>query len=162
MISIPAPVRRARRSGYGPWVEFKSSHLRSLGVVVLVAWAVSGYVAGTIHAISGSSGYGFRTVIWLLNLAAFAAIAVVLRIRHWITPWAPWLLVGTVAVALVLSVLAPRSPAMALAYVAVARELFISEATVKTHINNLFAKAALRGRAQAVAYAFRHGFATPG
>jgi signal transduction histidine kinase len=109
----------SRRSGYGPWVEFKSSHLRSLGVVVLVAWAVSGYVAGTIHAISGSSGYGFRTVIWLLNLAAFAAIAVVLRIRHWIAPWAPWLLVGTVAVALVLSVLAPRSPAMALAYVAV-------------------------------------------
>jgi DNA-binding NarL/FixJ family response regulator len=44
----------------------------------------------------------------------------------------------------------------------IARELFISEATVKTHINNLFAKAALRDRAQAVAYAFRHGFATPG
>jgi DNA-binding NarL/FixJ family response regulator len=43
----------------------------------------------------------------------------------------------------------------------IARELFISEATVKTHINNLFAKAALRDRAQAVAYAFRHGFATP-
>ncbi|MGI8332829.1 response regulator [Actinomadura scrupuli] len=44
----------------------------------------------------------------------------------------------------------------------IARELFISEATVKTHINNLFAKAALRDRAQAVAYAFRHGFASPG
>jgi DNA-binding NarL/FixJ family response regulator len=41
----------------------------------------------------------------------------------------------------------------------IARELFISEATVKTHINNLFAKANLRDRAQAVTYAFRNGLA---
>ncbi|TDC53178.1 response regulator transcription factor [Actinomadura sp. KC345] len=39
----------------------------------------------------------------------------------------------------------------------IAGDLFISEATVKTHINNLFAKANLRDRAQAVSYAFRHG-----
>ncbi|GAA4242747.1 response regulator transcription factor [Actinomadura meridiana] len=39
----------------------------------------------------------------------------------------------------------------------IAGDLFISEATVKTHINNLFAKASLRDRAQAVTYAFRHG-----
>ncbi|MFC6883977.1 MULTISPECIES: response regulator transcription factor [Actinomadura] len=42
----------------------------------------------------------------------------------------------------------------------IAGDLFISEATVKTHINNLFAKANLRDRAQAVTYAFRHGLAT--
>ncbi|GAA1541019.1 response regulator transcription factor [Actinomadura kijaniata] len=41
----------------------------------------------------------------------------------------------------------------------IATDLFISEATVKTHINNLFAKAGLRDRAQAVTYAFRHGLA---
>ncbi|TMR03024.1 response regulator transcription factor [Actinomadura soli] len=41
----------------------------------------------------------------------------------------------------------------------IAGDLFISEATVKTHINNLFAKANLRDRAQAVGYAFRHGLA---
>jgi DNA-binding NarL/FixJ family response regulator len=39
----------------------------------------------------------------------------------------------------------------------IAAELFVSPATVKTHINNLFAKAAVRDRAQAVSYAFRHG-----
>jgi DNA-binding NarL/FixJ family response regulator len=43
----------------------------------------------------------------------------------------------------------------------IARELFISEATVKTHINNLFAKAGLRDRAQAVTYAYRRGLARP-
>lgn len=41
----------------------------------------------------------------------------------------------------------------------IAGDLFISEATVKTHINNLFAKANLRDRAQAVTYAFRKGLA---
>lgn len=41
----------------------------------------------------------------------------------------------------------------------IAPRLFISEATVKTHINNIFSKALLRDRPQAVAYAFRHGLA---
>lgn len=41
----------------------------------------------------------------------------------------------------------------------IASELFISEATVKSHINNLFAKAGVRDRAQAVTYAFHHGLA---
>ncbi|MGW2544763.1 response regulator [Kitasatospora sp. NPDC001574] len=39
----------------------------------------------------------------------------------------------------------------------IARRLFVSPATVKTHINNLFAKTGVRDRAQAVAYAFRKG-----
>jgi DNA-binding NarL/FixJ family response regulator len=33
----------------------------------------------------------------------------------------------------------------------------VSEATVKTHINNLFAKTALHDRAEAVRYAYTHG-----
>ncbi|WP_454440027.1 response regulator transcription factor [Tsukamurella paurometabola] len=40
-----------------------------------------------------------------------------------------------------------------------AARLFVSESTVKTHINNLFAKAHLRDRAHAVRYAFDTGIA---
>lgn len=39
----------------------------------------------------------------------------------------------------------------------IAKHLVVSEGTVKTHINNLFAKAGVRDRAAAVTFAFRHG-----
>ncbi len=39
----------------------------------------------------------------------------------------------------------------------IAETLFVSEATVKTHINHLFTKTGLRDRAQLVRYAFQHG-----
>lgn len=42
---------------------------------------------------------------------------------------------------------------------AIAEKLFISEATVKTHINNLFAKAGIRDRADAVRRAITAGLA---
>jgi DNA-binding NarL/FixJ family response regulator len=44
---------------------------------------------------------------------------------------------------------------------AIARELFISETTVKTHINHLFAKTHSADRATAVRYAYDHGFTRP-
>jgi ATP/maltotriose-dependent transcriptional regulator MalT len=43
----------------------------------------------------------------------------------------------------------------------IARRLHISTATVKTHINNLFAKAGVKDRAQAVRYAYATGVARP-
>jgi DNA-binding NarL/FixJ family response regulator len=43
----------------------------------------------------------------------------------------------------------------------IARRLHVSTATVKTHINNMFAKTGLKDRAQAVRYAFRKGLVTP-
>ncbi|BDD82845.1 DNA-binding response regulator [Tsukamurella pulmonis] len=44
----------------------------------------------------------------------------------------------------------------------IAARLFVSESTVKTHINNLFAKAQLRDRAHAVRYAFDSGIVASG
>ena len=44
----------------------------------------------------------------------------------------------------------------------IAATLFISEVTVKSHINHLFAKIHARNRAEAVRYAYDHGFVRPG
>jgi DNA-binding NarL/FixJ family response regulator len=44
----------------------------------------------------------------------------------------------------------------------IARTLFVSEATVKTHVNRIFAKTGSRDRAQAIRYAYTHGYADPG
>ena len=43
----------------------------------------------------------------------------------------------------------------------IARTLFVSEATVKTHVNRIFAKTGSRDRAQALRYAYTHGYARP-
>jgi DNA-binding NarL/FixJ family response regulator len=42
----------------------------------------------------------------------------------------------------------------------IARSLFVSEATVKTHVNRIFAKTGSRDRGQAIHYAFTHGYAS--
>jgi DNA-binding NarL/FixJ family response regulator len=42
----------------------------------------------------------------------------------------------------------------------IAGQLYVSEATVKTHINRIFAKTHSRDRGQAAAYAHQHGLAT--
>ena len=39
----------------------------------------------------------------------------------------------------------------------IASQLVVSETTVKSHINHLFAKTGVRDRAQAVTYAYQHG-----
>jgi len=41
----------------------------------------------------------------------------------------------------------------------IASDLFVAETTVKTHVNRIFAKTQSRDRAQAAAYAHRHGLA---
>jgi DNA-binding NarL/FixJ family response regulator len=44
----------------------------------------------------------------------------------------------------------------------IASALFVSEATVKTHVGNLLAKLALRDRIQAVIFAYEAGIIVPG
>lgn len=44
----------------------------------------------------------------------------------------------------------------------IARELFLGEATVKTHVSSVFAKLHLRDRVQAVVYAYEAGLVQPG
>jgi DNA-binding NarL/FixJ family response regulator len=44
----------------------------------------------------------------------------------------------------------------------IAKKLFVGEATVKSHINRIFTKTGCRDRAQAVQYAFTHGYADLG
>ena len=43
----------------------------------------------------------------------------------------------------------------------IADRLVVSAATVKTHVNHIFAKTGVRDRAQAVVYAYEHGLARP-
>jgi DNA-binding NarL/FixJ family response regulator len=43
----------------------------------------------------------------------------------------------------------------------IARTLYVSEATVKTHVNRIFAKTGSRDRTQAIRYAYTHGYAHP-
>jgi DNA-binding NarL/FixJ family response regulator len=44
----------------------------------------------------------------------------------------------------------------------IARTLYVSEATVKTHVNRIFAKTGSRDRVQAMRYAYTHGYADAG
>jgi DNA-binding NarL/FixJ family response regulator len=43
----------------------------------------------------------------------------------------------------------------------IARALYVTEATVKTHVNRIFAKTGSRDRTQAIRYAYTHGYADP-
>jgi DNA-binding NarL/FixJ family response regulator len=55
-----------------------------------------------------------------------------------------------------------RHIAAGLSNTEIAAALYVTEATVKTHINHIFTKTSLRDRAQLVRYAFQHGLVNPG
>jgi DNA-binding NarL/FixJ family response regulator len=43
----------------------------------------------------------------------------------------------------------------------IAGSLFVSEATVKTHVGSIFSKLGVRDRAGAIVYAYQHGLVAP-
>jgi len=55
-----------------------------------------------------------------------------------------------------------RHIAAGLSNTEIAAALFVTEATVKTHINHIFTKTSLRDRAQLVRFAYQHGLVHPG
>jgi DNA-binding NarL/FixJ family response regulator len=55
-----------------------------------------------------------------------------------------------------------RVVAQGLSNAEIAEALFLSEATVKTHVNRIFAKLGVRDRVQAVVLAYESGFVSPG
>jgi DNA-binding NarL/FixJ family response regulator len=55
-----------------------------------------------------------------------------------------------------------RHIAAGLSNTEIAAALFVTEATVKTHVNHIFTKTGLRDRAQLVRYAFQNGLVSPG
>jgi DNA-binding NarL/FixJ family response regulator len=151
-----------------------SIELPDVRVVILTTFADDSSIIAALEA--GATGFltkdAGREQIALAVRSAAAGQAVLdpvaqaslLRAASPAVPVAPPVLAGPVPLP---DDLTPREADVLRAIAAgqtnteIAMELFISEVTVKSHINHLFAKIGARSRAEAVRYAYDHGIVSP-
>ncbi len=134
--------------------------------IALTTYADDASVLGALRA--GARGYltkdaGAEDIRAAIAAVARGEAALDPAVQHHVVAAA----VGGAGVAALPDALTPRE-AEVLALIAgglsnaeIAERLVVSGATVKSHVNHIFAKTSVRDRAQAVAYAYRHGLATP-
>jgi DNA-binding NarL/FixJ family response regulator len=139
------------------------AHDPSIKVLMLTTYADDRSVIGALRA--GARGYltkdaGADEIHRALQSVVRGEAAIDPAVQHHLveaitSPPAPTLPDGlTAREAEVLSLIAGG-----LSNAEIAERIFVSESTVKSHINHLFAKTGVRDRAQAVTYAYSHGLA---
>ncbi|MDI1466061.1 response regulator transcription factor [Catellatospora sp. KI3] len=139
-------------------------------VLILTTFDLDEYVYAALKA--GASGFLLKDTSPERLFAAITAIAggdmlftpsVVRRlVEAHVTATAPGTLAPDLAVLTGRELDVLRLVARGLSNAEIAGELFLSEATVKTHLNRLMSKLALSSRAQAVVVAYETGLVTPG
>lgn len=146
-------------------VRSLGANMPKLRVVVLTAHDRREYVVGLIR--SGAAGYVLKgdSPEMLMH-----AIRMVANGGEWISPSVANILVeharadepspADMLSERELDVL--RAMARGLTNAAIAKELFITEQTVKNHVSSIFTKLAVNTRVEAVLYALYHGLALPG
>lgn len=162
-------LRMPRCDGIEATRRLRASH-PEIAVVVLTTFADDDSIFGALRA--GARGYltkdaGADEIVRALTLAhageAMLDPAVQRRLLDAMDAAAPPVPAGretatlddlTAREAEVLTLVAAG-----LSNAEIAERLFVSQATVKTHINHIFTKIGARDRAQAVHYAYSHGLA---
>jgi DNA-binding NarL/FixJ family response regulator len=140
-------------------------------VLILTTFDMDEYVFGALHA--GAAGF-------LLKDASRERLVDAIRVVHvgdaLLSPSITRRLIEDFAARtdpirppeVIMAMLTPRERealalvARGLSNIEMAQRLFVTEATVKSHVSSVLAKLGLRDRVQAVVFAYEHGLVVPG